>query len=148
MTGDNTLIKGKSLSDQQVRSQLLKTPLENINREGQSVDSHSPKTWQVLCDSDDTLIDGLYPYTVISSDGLEIELVLIRVNGALHVLHDQCPHRRVPLSSGGFIEGDVIYCGHHHWGFYLATGAHTVPTGIQITRYELSERDGKVLIFI
>ena len=102
--------------------------------------------WHELCDIDDTLIDGLYPYVIPGRDGFEREVIVARVNGTLFALQDQCPHRRVPLSGSAYIDGEVIYCGYHHWGFQLESGHHTLPTGIKIDRYEVIEKDGKVFI--
>ena len=129
-----------------VKSQLIKTSTMRVNAEEASSNPSAPKKWRELCASDDTIIEGIYPYTVEDQEGQALEIILARVNGALFALHDQCPHRRVPLSGSAFIESNVIYCGHHQWGFYLDSGDHTLPTGIKIPRYEVMERDGKVFI--
>lgn len=130
--------------DRQVKSSLLKTPYTP------EISSKLPPehlTWIDVCETDDTIIDGLYPYEVPRGDGLPPHpILLLRVNGELHALHDQCPHRRVSLSESGYLDGDIIYCGRHHWGFKVSTGEHTLPTGIHIEGYELREREGKIQI--
>lgn len=46
--------------------------------------------------------------------------LLVRLDGAVRVMHDLCPHRRVPLSAGQVVElpgGQAVQCGYHGWAF-------------------------------
>lgn len=105
--------------------------------------------------------DGLYPFILTVTDQLtlaqslptqikystDIEntislsqypLVLVKDRGQFYAFYDECPHRRVPLSSQGYLdtERNFIVCGFHRWGFHLKTGKHMIPTGNCIKTYE------------
>lgn len=46
--------------------------------------------------------------------------LVVRLDGAVRVMHDLCPHRRVPLSIGQVVtleSGQAIECGYHGWAF-------------------------------
>jgi nitrite reductase/ring-hydroxylating ferredoxin subunit len=50
------------------------------------------------------------------------EIVVLRVDGALHAFDNACPHQGNPLVEGEIL-GDVLECAYHGWRFDLATGA-------------------------
>jgi nitrite reductase/ring-hydroxylating ferredoxin subunit len=52
----------------------------------------------------------------------EIDLVVVRVGDAVHVLYGRCPHRGAPMADG-CLEGDKLVCKAHGWDFRLDTGA-------------------------
>ena len=104
--------------------------------------------------------DGLYPFLLRISDQLIIAksltttlkyssdtfttlslsqypLVLVKDRGQFYAFYDECPHRRIPLSSQGYLdtERNFIVCGFHRWGFHLNTGKHMIPTGNCIKTY-------------
>src|SRR5262245_16386898 len=48
-------------------------------------------------------------------------LVLVRDRGRVYALHNRCPHRGVPLSSGRRECAGTITCIYHGWTYDLAT---------------------------
>lgn len=128
------------MSQESSKSSLLKPSFESTKPP-----ISSPTRWIELCERSETLADGLYTYEVRKGE-YDHPILLIRLNGTLYALHDECPHRRIQISESGYIDGDVVYCGWHHWGFKIESGAHIVPTGICVERYEVKEDNDKVFI--
>ena len=54
-------------------------------------------------------------------DGLN--LILLRVEGAVLAYEDSCPHEGHPLSQGELV-ADVLICARHLWEFDIRTGRH------------------------
>lgn len=48
---------------------------------------------------------------------------LFRIGDEVHALDDRCPHAGASLSRG-YVEGDVVRCRIHHWGFRLCDGVY------------------------
>jgi nitrite reductase/ring-hydroxylating ferredoxin subunit len=53
----------------------------------------------------------------------DVRVGLFRIGGEYYALEDGCPHAGASLSLGA-IEGDVVRCRIHHWGFCLRDGAY------------------------
>ncbi len=69
-------------------------------------------TWMPVVNSRD--IDDEAPLGVVL---MEQPLVVWRTSdGAIHVAHDQCPHRGAALSIGE-LRGDQLMCPYHGWQF-------------------------------
>ena len=101
--------------------------------------------WIILCDYSEVEQDGLYAFD-IPKDGQDYPIVLINKDKKLYALHDECPHRRLKISSQGYIDDEHVYCGFHHWGFKIDNGAHLLPTGICVDHYAVRVEDQQVLI--
>lgn len=93
------------------------------------------------------------PFAVNVSDQ---PIVLFRdKNGHVCALEDRCPHRRVPLSLGKIIKGD-IRCAYHGWTFSGRTGAcanipnlsadEAIPATLKANSYEVQEHNGFVYL--
>ena len=54
------------------------------------------------------------------------ELAIYRIDDAIHVLEDICPHAYALLSDG-FIEGDAVECPLHQATFHIPTGKCLAP---------------------
>ena len=131
------------MSDSTSKKSLLPQKATDLNLNTTPVELR----WVELCTSEDTLVDGLYPFD-ISKDDDDFPILLLRVNGSLYALHDECPHRRIRISESGYLDGDNVHCGWHHWGFSIHTGEHTVPTGVCVNRFEVREEEGKISLGI
>ena len=132
------------MSSESPKKSLLQSPLVNIRTSSPSLGRSSDR-WILLCDRSETQDDGLYSYEIPKGE-YQYPILLMRVGGSLYALHDECPHRRVPISDRGYINEDVVYCGYHNWGFKIDIGAHTMPTGVCVDRYDVREEDDKVYI--
>ncbi|NNC37661.1 MAG: (2Fe-2S)-binding protein [Acidimicrobiales bacterium] len=76
--------------------------------------------------------------------------------GKVRALKDRCPHRRVPLSLGKVIEGE-LRCAYHGWTFDGSSGACTqipnlsdeekVPSRYKVDAYSVHEDNGFVFLW-
>jgi nitrite reductase/ring-hydroxylating ferredoxin subunit len=48
---------------------------------------------------------------------------LFRVNDKVFALDDRCPHAGASLARG-YVEGEVVRCRIHHWGFRIQDGVY------------------------
>ena len=128
-----------SLLHPQVSSELI---FSSISNQGEPLKT---SRWIELCSEDEVLNKGIYSYAT-DRDEAEYPILIVRTDSGLHALHDECPHRRVAISERGYLDGEVVHCGFHHWGFEIETGAHTMSTGICIDRFEVKVEGGRVLI--
>ena len=48
---------------------------------------------------------------------------VFNIDGQFYALDDQCPHAGASLAHG-YVEGDVVYCRIHHWGFCIRDGTY------------------------
>lgn len=82
-----------------------------------------------------------------SASALDIDLVVVRTQGQVHVLYGRCPHRGA-LMAGGCIEGDTLVCTVHGWDFDLSTGASTRVPGESLARFaaQVDDATGEVLV--
>ena len=101
--------------------------------------------WVDLCECEEVVDVGLYPHEV-TRDGYPYPILLIRTEGGLYGLHDECPHRQIAISEMGYLEGEVVRCGWHHWGFHVESGDHIIPTGVCVDHFKVKEEGGRVLI--
>lgn len=82
--------------------------------------------------------------------------LVVRLDGELHAVRDECPHRRVPLSAGARVStagGERVECGYHGWQFggsgacsaipALGAGAR-VPRGMVVRTAEVRVADDLV----
>lgn len=111
----------------------------------ESADAPRSPRWVKLCDAAEVAEVGLYPHEVTRGAD-PYPLLLIRTEGGLHALHDECPHRRIAISEMGYLEGEVVRCGWHHWGFHVENGEHIIPTGVCVDRFAVREEAGEVWV--
>lgn len=74
-------------------------------------------------------------------------VALIRLGDEFHALDDACPHRGGPLSHGT-LEGEVLHCPLHGWGFDARTGACDMVPTRPATAYRTRVVDGHVEVSI
>ncbi len=65
-----------------------------------------------------------------------LEVALFNLDGDFHALTNQCPHVGGPLGEGR-LEGKVIECPWHCWGFDVTTGGCTTFEGAEAARYDV-----------
>ena len=64
-----------------------------------------------------TLADRKPAYALVG----DVDLVLIRFDDEVSVLYGRCAHRGA-LMSDGYVQGDNLICGLHHWDYRVDTG--------------------------
>ena len=74
-------------------------------------------------------------------------ICLVRCNGQLAALRDECPHRGMPLSAGQVLPDGTIECAWHGARFDCLTGAvRGGPAEDDATVHPVRVRDGRVLV--
>jgi len=66
-----------------------------------------------------------------------IDLVVIRVGEAVHVLHGRCPHRGAPMSEG-CLDGPDLVCKAHGWDFRVDTGVSAHVEGERLQPFPVT----------
>jgi phenylpropionate dioxygenase-like ring-hydroxylating dioxygenase large terminal subunit len=78
-------------------------------------------------------------------------VVLFRTGTGISALHDQCPHRLVPLSHGRVV-GDTIECPYHGWRFSGEGTCVDMPGTVEplprcrVPRYRVLETEGGIFL--
>ena len=88
-------------------------PIKPIATEESSVGQFQP-----LCQLDE-LSDGQGRSFVVNDQVIG----LFRIGNEVYALDDRCPHAGASLAHG-YVEGDVVRCRIHHWGFRLCDGSY------------------------
>jgi nitrite reductase/ring-hydroxylating ferredoxin subunit len=74
-----------------------------------------------------------------------LNVLLVRVDGAVHAIANRCAHMACPLE-GGRLEGHVLTCPCHDWGFDVRSGAFVAAEEITIATYPTRVVDDKLEI--
>jgi nitrite reductase/ring-hydroxylating ferredoxin subunit len=74
-----------------------------------------------------------------------VNILLIRVEGAVHAIANKCAHMACPLE-GGRLEGHVITCPCHDWSFDVRSGAFTQAAEIRVATYPTRVEDDKIVL--
>lgn len=86
-------------------------------------------------------VDELAPRTPTRFVVDDVELVAVRLDDVIHVLHGRCPHRNAPLSDA-VVEEDRLLCPHHGWDFELASGRSQGVPGAAVARFRTWVAEG------
>lgn len=83
---------------------------------------------------------------------LEIPIVAFRASGGVTALHDMCPHRFAPLSTGRLEDGTII-CGYHGIGFDGSGRCAINPHGakssaLSVRSFPVAERHTSIWIWM
>jgi phenylpropionate dioxygenase-like ring-hydroxylating dioxygenase large terminal subunit len=94
----------------------------------------------------------------LSIQMLDEQIVLLRENGRLYALFDQCPHRGIPLSVGRREFAGTWTCRYHGWTFDVATGLlkAVITDGpdspicgkVRVKTYPVAERLGLIWVYM
>ena len=74
------------------------------------------------------------------------ELAVFNVDGAFHVIDNECPHRGGPLGEGE-LEGCLLTCPWHAWQFDVRTG-ESVTDDSKVAVYDCKVEGGQVLVAV
>lgn len=143
-SADQTQVPKKSLLQNSQDKQRLYAITSKASSDSQTI---TRERWIILCDYPEVEQEGLYSFEIPKHEQ-NYPILLINKEKQLYALHDECPHRRLKISSQGYINDDHVYCGFHHWGFKIDDGAHLLPTGICVDHYSVKIESGQVFIKI
>ncbi|MEQ8765271.1 MAG: glutamate synthase-related protein [Planctomycetota bacterium] len=74
-----------------------------------------------------------------------VDLVIVRWDDEVSVLYGRCHHRGALLADG-FIDGDNLICGVHHWDYRFKTGISEYNNDERLHRFQSWVEDGAVLV--
>ncbi len=72
-------------------------------------------------------------------------VALFNVGGSFHAIANACLHRGGPLGQGS-LDGCVVLCPWHAWGWDVTTGLSDVNAELRLARHEVRVEDGQVLV--
>lgn len=76
----------------------------------------------------------------------DVDVVLFRLDGAIHALNDICPHALAHLSEG-FVEGDEVECPLHEAIFHIPTGERrSGPDCDNVRTYEVKTEGDEIFV--
>ncbi len=95
-----------------------------------------PSTWHRVCQLADLPHDA-----PVHADVGGVAVCLVRTNGEVYAVHDECTHAAVPLSEGE-VEDGAIECWMHGSRFELATGrVLNLPATVNVQTYPVNITD-------
>lgn len=88
-------------------------------------------------------VDSLRPGQARTVEVQGRRFALANVGGQFYAVSDRCPHRGGPLGAG-YLEGCILHCPLHGWGFDVARGACDVRPDQPVKCHPVHVRDGRV----
>ncbi len=75
------------------------------------------------------------------------EIALFNIEGRIHAIDNVCLHRGGPLAEG-LLEGTIITCPWHLWGFDVETGRCTLNDHFSQEVFPVKSENGKILVAV
>ncbi|MEM7775323.1 MAG: glutamate synthase-related protein [Pseudomonadota bacterium] len=75
----------------------------------------------------------------------EVDLVVVRYDDQVSVLYGRCLHRGA-LMSDGYVDGQNLICGLHHWDYRLDTGVSAYSNDEVLHKFSSWVEDGQVWV--
>jgi glutamate synthase domain-containing protein 2 len=75
----------------------------------------------------------------------DVDLVIVRYDDSVSVLYGRCAHRGA-LMADGFVDGNNLICGVHHWDYRLDTGISEYNNSESLHRFGAWLEDGHVVV--
>ena len=75
----------------------------------------------------------------------DVDLVVVRSDQAVTVLYGRCAHRGA-LMADGYVDGDNLMCGLHHWDYRLETGVSEYNNSEALPKFNAWMDDGQVFV--
>lgn len=66
------------------------------------------------------------------------EALVLNLDGTICAVSNICAHQGASLERG-YVEGNVLYCPLHRWGFDLCTGAYVEDASIGLPTYRVEK---------
>jgi nitrite reductase/ring-hydroxylating ferredoxin subunit len=74
-------------------------------------------------------------------------VLVLNVQGRVYALSNICPHQGAALERGP-VEGLILYCPLHRWGFQLSTGTYLDDATVCVRTYTVAHIDGDLLLHL
>ena len=75
------------------------------------------------------------------------ELAVFNVEGTVHVIDNECPHRGGPLGEGD-VEGKIVVCPWHAWRWDVTTGSNANNPAVRVACYPVTVDEGVVFVSV
>ncbi len=75
----------------------------------------------------------------------EVDLVVVKFDDQVSVMYGRCLHRGA-LMADGFVRGNDLICGVHHWDYRLDTGVSAYSNSEKLHKFSSWVEDGEVLV--
>ncbi len=89
----------------------------------------------------DTLADRKPQHALVSG----VDLVIVRFDDQVSVLYGRCAHRGA-LMADGFVSGDNLICGVHHWDYRMDSGISEYNNSETLPKFTAWVEDGQVCV--
>ena len=87
-------------------------------------------------------LDNRKPYPALVEN---TDLVIVRYENSFSVLYGRCLHRGALLSDG-FVDGDNLVCGLHHWDYRIDSGISEYNNKEKLHKFNASIKDGEIYV--
>jgi glutamate synthase domain-containing protein 2 len=74
-----------------------------------------------------------------------VDLVIVRYDDKISVMHGRCHHRGALLADG-YIQGENLMCGVHHWDYRFDTGISEYNNAEQLQKFSAWIENGDLLV--
>lgn len=105
------------------------------------MDAHSP-VWTLALDASN-LPQGQCRTELLGGR----RIAIVHAMDGWSALDDACPHRGGPLGSG-FLDGGILRCPLHGWGFNVASGACLERPERPVRVFPVEIRDGGIWVLV
>jgi nitrite reductase (NADH) small subunit len=75
------------------------------------------------------------------------EVLVLNIEGTIHAISNICPHQGAALERGS-IDGKILYCPLHRWGFTLTTGTYIDDATICLRTYTVQTKHGELFLHL
>ena len=75
----------------------------------------------------------------------DVDLVIVRYDEQVSVLYGRCAHRGA-LMADGYVDGDNLICGVHHWDYRVDTGVSEYKNSEVLPKFNAWIEDERVLV--
>jgi nitrite reductase/ring-hydroxylating ferredoxin subunit len=83
---------------------------------------------------------------VVEIDAYE-EILVLNVAGTVYAISNVCPHEGAALQRGQ-VEGTVLYCPLHRWGFELSSGRCVDDATLCGRTYRVETKDAQLFLYL
>ncbi|QDU83550.1 Naphthalene 1,2-dioxygenase/salicylate 5-hydroxylase system, ferredoxin component [Planctomycetes bacterium Pla163] len=76
------------------------------------------------------------------------DVLLVRLDGEVHAIDNQCPHAAAFIADGALVEGKFLVCPLHNYRFDPKTGNCVNASCRKARRYKTVEKDGNLELYV
>ena len=104
--------------------------------------------WYMIFSSMELAKQQLAVNKVVAVEVGEKRICLARTEKGFFALDEKCPHKKLPITSGGFCEKGTVVCPFHRYAWDLKTGREVERRDDNINLYPVEERENGLFVGI